>query len=116
MRRSVAGVKDHEAHKDHHVRQAVQRRIEKTPEARDPAGKSGYLAVEHVKKVGHNQGDARCKEPAQPKEKTASDVQSHADYGQNVGIDVPIGEPAYDGIDNSLSSPSNTCPKHVLGY
>jgi hypothetical protein len=28
---------------------------------------------------------------------------------------VPVGEPAHDGINNSLSCTSDACPKHLLG-
>src|SRR5262249_16404220 len=53
---------------------------------------------------------------AHAKKKTAADVQSDADHGQDIRIDVPHGEPAHQGINNSLSSASDTSPKHVSGY
>src|SRR5678815_1033948 len=85
MRLEIAGVKDHQAHEDYHVAQAVQRRVEKPAKTRNPAGKTGHLPIQHVEQVGHNQGDAGPEKRAQTKEKTATDVQSHADNGQNIG-------------------------------
>src|SRR4051794_1191728 len=109
----VAGVKDHQAHKDHHVRQAVQRRVEKPSKPRNAARKTGHLPVEHVKEIGDHEGDARREEPASPKKKTATDVQSNADDGQNVGIDMTDGEPANYRINDSLCCPSDTCTEHI---
>ncbi len=74
MGRGVAGVIDHQADENHHVRQSVQRGIQKPAKSRNTARKPGDLPVEHVKKVGYNQRDAGGEEPAQPKKKTATDV------------------------------------------
>ena len=46
--------------------------------------------------------------PAHAEKKTATDVQRYANHGQNIGTNVSLSEPAHDGVDNSLSSPSDT--------
>src|SRR6185503_12693500 len=115
MKLRIAGVKDHQTHKDHHIGQPVQRRIEKTPESRYAARETSRLAVEHVKQIGDDQGDSGREKAAHPKKKTATDVQCNADDGQNIGVDVTVGQPAYYRVNNSLRRPSDTGTEHVLG-
>src|SRR6185503_8482063 len=115
MKLRVAGVKDHQTHKNHHIGQPVQRRIEKTAESRHAARETSHLAVQHVKQISDNEGDSGREKAAHPKKKTATDVQSDTDDGQNIWVDVTVGQPAYHRVNNSLSCPSDTGTKHVLG-
>src|SRR4051794_40116568 len=108
MKLGVAGIEDHQAHKNHHVREPVKRRIEKASKTSDPARETGHLPIQHVKKIGNDEGDAGQKEPPHAKKKTASDVQGDADDGQNVGIDMSQGEPAHHSINDSLGSAPDT--------
>ncbi len=111
----IPGIKDHQAHENDHIRQPVKRRVEKTSEPGYAAGKTGHLAVQHVEEISDDEGDAGVEKPAQTKEKTATDVYSNADDGQNIRIDMTVGQPTYDGVNYSLGPTPDACPKHLLG-
>src|SRR6185369_17110503 len=64
---------------------------------------------------GDDERDAGREEPAQPKKKTATDVQSNADDGQYIGIDMAESQPANNRVNDSLSCASDTCAKHLSG-
>jgi hypothetical protein len=93
--RGIAGIKDHQAHEHHHVRQPVQGRIQEATEPGHSAGKSGHLPVEHVEQVRHHQGDSSRKKTAHAKEQAATNIQRDSNHCKDVWIDVTISEPAY---------------------
>ena len=51
---------------------------------------AGHLAVEHVKQICHNQGNARSKEAAHPEKYAAPYIQGHSNNGEDVWIDMAM--------------------------
>src|SRR4051794_6961095 len=114
MKLRVARVKEHQPDKDHHVRQSIQRRIQKAAEACNATREACDLPVQHVEEISDYEDDACPEKVAVAEQEATADVDGHAYHGQDVRIDVPVGKPAYHRVDDTLRAPPDTRSKHLI--
>ena len=112
MKLSIAGVKNHQTDKNHHVGEPIERGIQETAKSRNPARKPGHLPVQHVKKIGNDQDDAGPEKLAIAEQQTRADVYRDTDDRQNVWIDVAVGQPTDHRIDDPLRATADATYKH----
>src|SRR5688500_9873227 len=100
MLRRVSGVEHDDPQKGHHIRQPVERRVEKAAELCDIARLPGYVAVEHVKEIRDYQYDAGPEKLSKAKEHATADVDRNTYGRENVRPDAGRHESTDHRIDD----------------
>src|SRR5258708_4501913 len=108
-----ACIKDHQPNEHDHVRQSIERGIEKASKAGYSTRETGNLTVEHVEQISDYQYDSGPDELAESEYQARSDINRYPDESQDVWAYVSARQPTQHRVDDSLARFSYTCTKHL---